>query len=258
MWRGVERRVNRRFSISARKLAVRAHIPWYLRWGMMLPFVFAAAALAWWAYGNGLELAGFRRGQTEQELSRLNDQLAKLLVENEQLSDKVAKYESEIQIEQASNQATAEQLKNMTDENARLQEDLVFFQNLTAASGKTGEMGVHRLTLERDKMPGEYNLRMLLVQSGQRAKMFVGSYQLVATVVENGRSTTHIFPQDESGNAQFKLSFRYYRRVEQSIQLPPDAQLESVQVRIFEQGATEPKVRQSVSLPLNQGVNNVQ
>jgi hypothetical protein len=194
MWRGVERRVNRRFSISARKLAVRAHIPWYLRWGMMLPFVFAAA----------------------------------------------------------------EQLKNMTDENARLQEDLVFFQNLTAASGKTGEMGVHRLTLERDKMPGEYNLRMLLVQSGQRAKMFVGSYQLVATVVENGRSTTHIFPQDESGNAQFKLSFRYYRRVEQSIQLPPDAQLESVQVRIFEQGATEPKVRQSVSLPLTQGVNNVQ
>jgi hypothetical protein len=191
-------------------------------------------------------------------LSRLNDQLAKLLVENEQLSDKVAKYESEIQIEQASNQATAEQLKNMTDENARLQEDMVFFQNLTAASGKAGEMGVHRLTLERDKMPGEYNLRMLLVQSGQRAKMFVGSYQLVATVVENGQSTTHIFPQDESGNAQFKLSFRYYRRVEQSIQLPPDAQLESVQVRIFEQGATEPKVRQSVSLPLTQGVNNVQ
>ena len=248
MWRGVERRVNRRFSISARKLAVRAHIPWYLRWGMMLPFVFAAAALAWWAYGNGLEFAGFHRGQTEQELSRLNDQLAKLLVENERLSDKVAKYESEIQIEQASNQATAEQLKNMTDENARLQGDLEFFQNLTAASGKAGEMGVHRLTLERDKMPGEYNLRMLLVQSGQRAKMFSGSYQLVATVVENGQSTTHVFPQDESGNAQFKLSFRYYRRVEQSIQLPADAQLESVQVRIFEQGATEPKVRQSVSL----------
>jgi len=98
----------------------------------------------------------------------------------------------------------------------------------------------------------------LLVQSGQRAKIFNGSYQLVATVVENGQSTTHVFPQEESGNAQFKLSFRYYRRVEQSIQLPPDAQLESVQVRIFEQGATEPKVRQSVSLPLIQGVNNVQ
>ena len=248
MWRGVERRVNRRFSISAPKLSVRPHIPWYLRWGMVVPFVLAAIGLAWWAYGNGLEFAGFHRGQAEQELSRLRDQVAKLAAENAQLSDKLAQYERQIQIEQASNQATSEQLKNMADENVHLQEDLVFFQNLTATGGKEGELRVHRLTLVRDKMPGEFHLRMLLVQSGQRAKTFSGSYQLVATVVENGQSTTHVFPQDESGNAQFKLSFRYYQRVEQSIQLPPDAQLENVQVRIFEQGTTEPKVRQSVSL----------
>ena len=248
MWRGVERRVNRRFSISAPKLSVRPHIPWYLRWGMVVPFVLAAIGLAWWAYGNGLEFAGFHRGQAEQELSRLRDQVAKLGAENAQLSDKLAQYEREIQIEQASNQATSEQLKNMADENVHLQEDLVFFQNLTATGGKEGELRVHRLTLVRDKMPGEFHLRMLLVQSGQRAKTFSGSYQLVATVVENGQSATHVFPQDESGNAQFKLSFRYYQRVEQSIQLPPDAQLENVQVRIFEQGTTEPKVRQSVSL----------
>lgn len=248
MWRGVERRVRRRFSISAPRLSVRPHHPWYLRWGMMLPFVLAAIAFAWWAYDSGLELAGFHRGQAEQELSRLHDQVAKLTDENAQLTNQVAQYERKIQIEQASNQATAEQLKNLAEENVHLQEDLVFFQNLTATRGKEGELGVHRLTLERDKMPGEYHLRMLLVQSGQRAKMFSGSYQLVATVVENGQSTTHVFPQDESGNAQFKLSFRYYRRVEQSIQLPPDVQLDSVQVRIFEQGASEPKVRQSVSL----------
>ena len=248
MWRGVERRVERRFSISAPQMSVRPHIPWYLRWGMVLPFVLAAIALAWWAYDSGLEFAGFHRGQAEQELSRLHDQVAKLEAKNAQLSNQVTQYERKIQIEQASNQATAEQLKNLADENVHLQEDLVFFQNLTAAGGKEGELGVHRLTLERDKMPGEYHLRMLLVQSGQRAKTFSGSYQLVATVVENGQSTTHVFPQGESGNAQFKLSFRYYQRVEQSIQLPPDAQLENVQVRIFEQGGIEPKLRQNVSI----------
>jgi septal ring factor EnvC (AmiA/AmiB activator) len=248
MWRGVERRVERRFSISAPHMSVRPHIAWYVRWGMMLPFVLAAAALAWWAYDNGLELAGFHRDQAEQQLSKLHEQVAKLANENAQFSDKLAQYEREIQIEQASNQATTEQLKNLADENIHLQEDLVFFQNLTATSGKEGELGVHRLTLERDKMPGEYHLRMLLVQSGQRAKTFSGSYQLIATVKENGQSTTQVFPPDEAGNAQFKLSFRYYRRVEQNIQLPPDAQLENVQVRIFEQGVTEPKVRQNVSL----------
>jgi len=244
MWR----RVRRSFGISAPKLSVRLHIPWYLRWSMTVPFVLAALGLAWWAYGSGLELAGFYRGQTQEELIKLREQTAKLSVENKQMSDQVAQYERKIQIEQASSQETSKQLKNLSDENARLQEDLAFFQNLTATRGKEGELGVHRLRLERDKMPGEYHLRMLLVQSGQRAKEFVGNYQLVATVLKNGQRTTQLFPQNEPVNNQFKLNFKYYQRVEQSIQLPQDAQLESIQVRIFEQGASEPKVRQNVSL----------
>ncbi|MBI2286241.1 MAG: hypothetical protein HYU79_02050 [Nitrosomonadales bacterium] len=227
---------------------MRPHIPWYLRWSLTVPFVLAALALAWWAYGSGLELAGFHRGEAQQELTALREQAARLGAENMQLSSQVAQYERQIQIEQASSQEVSRQLKNLSDENGRLQEDLAFFQNLTAMRGKEGDLGVHRLRLERDKMPGEYHLRMLLVQSGQRAKEFSGSYQLVATVLKNGQRTTYLFPQDASGNAQFQLSFKYYQRVEQSIQLPQDAQLENIQVRIFEQGASEPKVRQNVSL----------
>lgn len=244
MWR----RAKRRFGISAPKLSVRPHIPWYLRWSMTVPFLLAALGLAWWAYGSGLELAGFHRGQAQEESSQLREQVAKLTAENKQLGNQVAQYERQIKIEQASNQETSKQLKNLSDENVHLQEDLAFFQNLTATRGKEGELGVHRLKLERDKMPGEYHLRMLLVQSGKRAKEFSGSYQLVATVLENGLRTTHLFPQNASGNAQFKLSFKYYQRVEQSIQLPQNAQLENIQVRIFEQGVSEPKVRQSVNL----------
>lgn len=213
-----------------------------------MPFVLAALGLAWWAYGSGLELAGFHRGEAQKELAALREQAARLGVENIQLSSQIAQYERQIQIEQASSQEVSKQLKNLSDENGRLQEDLAFFQNLTAMRGKEGDLGVHRLRLERDKMPGEYHLRMLLVQSGQRAKEFSGSYQLVATVLKNGQRTTYLFPQDVSGNAQFKLSFKYYQRVEQSIQLPQDAQLESIQVRVFEQGTSEPRVRQNVSL----------
>lgn len=228
-------------------MQVRPHHPWYLRWSMVLPFVLAAIGLAWWAYDSGLEFAGFHRGNAEHELSRLRDQVAKLSEKNGLLTNQIAQFERQIQIEQASNQEAAKQLKNLTDENDHLQEDLVFFQDLTATGSKEGELGVHRLRLDKDKMPGEYNLRMLLVRGGQRAKQFSGSYQLVATIVENGQSGTHVFPQDVSGNDQFQLNFRYYQRVEQRIQLPPETQLENVQVRIYEKGVAEPKVRQSVS-----------
>ena len=223
-------------------------MPWYLRWSLTVPFVLAALGLAWWAYSSGLELAGFHRGEAQKELTSLREQVARLEIANTQLNSQVAQYERQIQIEQASNQEISRQLKNLSDENAGLQEDLAFFQNLTATRGKEGELAVHRLKVERDKMPGEYHLRMLLVQSGQRAKEFNGGYQLVATVLKDGQRTTHLFPQDASENAQFQLSFKYYRRIEQSIQLPQDARLEGIQVRIFEQGASEPRVRQSVDL----------
>lgn len=244
----VWRRVKRRFGISAPRLSVRPHIPWYLRWSMVVPFLVASLGMAWWAYDSGLELAGFRRSEAQEELARLRDQTASLSAENAQLHDQVAQYERRLQIEQASNQEISRQLKAQSDENAGLQEDLAFFQNLTAVRGKEGELQVHRLRLEHDQMPGEYRLRMLLVRGGQRASEFTGSYQLVATVLENGQRATRLFPQETSGNAQFQLGFKYYQRVEQSIQLSPEAQLESVQVRIFEQGAREPKVRQNVGL----------
>lgn len=244
MWQ----RVKRSFSISAPKLSVRPHIAWYLRWSLVFPFVLAALALAWWAYGSGLELAGFHRSQAQEELAKLKGQVAKLSEENMQLNNQLAQLERQIQIEQASNQEAAKQLKNQAEENGHLQEDLAFFQNLTATRGKEGELGVHRLKLERDSMPGEYHVRMLLVQSGQRAKAFSGSYQLVASVVENGVRSTKVFPQGAAENAQFQLNFKYYQRIEQSIQLPQDVRLENVQVRIFEQGMHEPKLRQSVDL----------
>jgi len=227
---------------------VRPHIVWYLRWSMMLPFVLAAAGLAWFAYDSGLEFAGFHRGETQRELTGLQTRLAGLTDENVQLHRRVAQYEQQIQMEQGRSQETAKQMKSLNEENIRLQGDLNFFQNLTATNGKEGELAIHRLTLERDQIHGEYRVRMLLVQSGQRVKEFIGGYQLIATLVQNGRKTTRLFPSDVSGYAQFKLNFKYYQRLEQSVMLPPDAQLQNVQVRLFEQGAREPRVRQSVNL----------
>lgn len=227
---------------------MRPHIPWYLRWSMTIPFVLAALGLAWWAYGSGLEVAGFYRGQTQDELKQLSEQVAKLSEENVLLHDRLAQFEQQIRIEQASNQETLRQLKNLSEEKIQLQEDLAFFQNLTTARGKEGEIGIHRLRLERDTMPGEYRVRMLLVQTGQRAKEFTGSYQLVATVHEKGQANTRVFPQNESERSQFRLNFKYYHRLEQNIRLPPEVRLENVQVRIFERDELEPKVRQSVNL----------
>lgn len=244
MWK----RAKRRFSIYAPKVSIRPHIPWYLRWSLVLPFVLIAAFLIWYAYNSGLRLAGFSRTESQEEISQLRERTSKLEKENLQLNSQLVASQRQLQMAQGSHQETDRQLKSLTDENSKLQADLAFFQSLTAANAKDGELAIHRLRVEHDNLPGEYHVRMLLVQGGQRAKEFVGSYQVVVTLNRNGQKITQLFPQESAASAPFQLKFKYYQRIEQSIQLPQDARVETVQVRIFEQGEREPKLRQNVSV----------
>ncbi len=249
------RQIKRKFGISAPRLAVRPHVPWYVRWAIILPFVLAAGGLVWWAYGSGLEFAGFHRGQVEQELAGLRAQVASLRDENTQLASQAASFERQAQIERAANLETARQLQGTNEENLRLKEDMTLFQNLTLSGTREGELSLQHFKVERDTLPGEYRYRLLLVQGGQRrTKPFQGNLQLLVNVLHNGKRSVMVFPQKNAAplssgeDAAYQLNFKYYQRIERSFQLPLELSVESVQVRIFERDSGEPKVKQSVNL----------
>lgn len=214
----------------------------------MLPFVLVTVAAAWFAFDHGLEFAGFYRGQSQQELTQLREQNSRLLADNLRLSEQVAQYERQVLVEHSRGEENAKFIDALNDELSGLQVDMAFFQNLTEAQRKEGGVAVRRLELQRDPVPGEYRVQMLLVQGGQRVEEFVGGYQLVATVSQNGRKQTLVFPEGKEKDGQFDVNFRYYRRVRQNIRIEPDAKLENVQVRLFKQGESTPKVRQNVTM----------
>jgi hypothetical protein len=243
------RQFKRRFSIAAPRLSVRPHLPWYLRWSLVILFVLLAGWLTWWAYGNGLELAGFLRGQTENELSRLSQQVSTLQSENAKLTSKLVDFERQMQMEHSANAEMEQQLRGLNEEKAHLNEDLAFYQNLTQSGNREENLSIQHLKVVHDTLPGEYHCSMLLVQSGQRPKDFHGNLQLVINMVRDGEKSVLIFPAEKSTEtAAYQLDFKYYQRVERSFRLPPEAIINSVQVRIYERGAKEPKVKQDAAL----------
>jgi Family of unknown function (DUF6776) len=245
------RSFRRKFSISAPRLAVRPHVPWYVRWAIVVPFLVLFGLLVWWAYNSGLEFAGFHRGQAEQELSDLRERVHALEAQNTLQANQLAAYIRQGQIDQASTQGIEAQLKNLNDENARLKEDLLFFDNLPLTGSPDAELSIHRLKVEPDVLPGGYFCRMLLVQSvQQRGKPFQGSMQLVVNGEQGGNKVVLQFPQPDlpSDVAAYQLSFKYYQRVDKAFKLPPDVKVDSVQVRVYEKGVQEPKVQQTVSV----------
>lgn len=243
------RQIKRRFSIAAPRLAVRPHLPWYLRWFLAMPIFFLAGWLVWWAYGSGMELAGFHREQAEDELSSLRRQVGELRSENTRLSGKLVDFERQMQMEHAANTELDRQLKSLNDEKAHLNEDLAFYQNLTQSGNREENLSVQRLKVAHDTLPGEYHCSLLLVQSGQRPKDFHGSLQLVVNVARDGEQSVVIFPAEKSPEAAvYQLDFKFYQRVERSFQLPPGTTIEGVQVRVYEHGVKEPRIKQDVTL----------
>lgn len=249
------RQIKRKFSISAPRLAVRPHVPWYVRWAIALPVVLVAGGVVWWAYDAGLALAGFHRGQAEQELTQLRDQVDALKSENAKLASKAASFERQAQIEHSANLETAKQVKILNEEATHLKEDLAFFQNLSLSGTQEGELSIHHLKIEHDILPGEYRYRLLLVRSGRlRTKEFQGNLQLLVNVRQGSEKKVISFPSEGAmpkklaDDAEYKLNFKYYQRIERSFKLPPGMVAESVQVRVFEQGTSEPRIKQNVSL----------
>lgn len=246
------RKFERRFSISAQRLSVRPHVPWYIRTAIAVPIILALGGVVWWAYDSGLELAGFHRGETAKELDDLREKVSTLREENARLSSQAASFERQAQMGQAANEEIASQINLLSEENTRLKENLAFFQNLPLAQGENeSELSILRLKVERDSLPGEYNCRLILVQSvKQRGKPFLGNMQLIVNAVQDGKKVVLQFPQENAAQelAAYQLNFKYYQVIDRAFKISPDITIENVQVRVFERGVREPKVVQSAGL----------
>lgn len=244
------KRLKRRFGISAPRLSVRPHVPWYVRWAITLPFLFLSGYLIWWSYDAGLELAGFHRGKAQQKITALQEKVGFLEAENANQAGQLAVNERQLQMQQAAAAEVQEQLKTLQNENTLLKEDLSFFQNLPLTEGSDAALSIHSLKVDAGTLPGEFRCRMLLVQGVQRrGKEFDGALQIVVNAEQGGQKVVLQFPQQGATDTEAqRLNFRYYQRVERVFQVPQDVHVESVEIRVFEKGLQAPKVKQTILL----------
>ena len=244
------RTLKRKFGISAPRMSVHAHVPWYWRWLGIIVIGALVAGVGWATYDFGMEFAGFRQGEAAQALARLNEEIKQRDAELAELRSKVATAERQLQIERATYGDVSKQMKSLTDENAALREDLAFFQSLMPSGSKEGAaVSINRVRVQPETVPGEYRYRLLLVQTGQRAKEFQGNVQLVVNVEQNERKFVVMVPPDAARSAkEYQLNFKFFQRVEGSFKVPSGAVVKSLQVRVFETGASTPKLTQTVTV----------
>ena len=238
-----------RFGAGAPRVAVRAHMPWYLRWVVVLSVGAAIVGASWATYHFGSEFAGFRKSEIEGEMKRLNELTAKQETELTGVRKTLAISESQRKIESATYGDLAKQVKSLAAENAALKDDLAFFQSLLPVPGKDDAVAINRFKLEPDAMPGEFRYRMLLVQGGQRPADFQGHIELVITAQQGAQKVVLTLPsENDAKSQQFQLNFKSFQRVEGTFRVAPGTLVKNIQVRVYQNGARTPKLTQSVNI----------
>ena len=236
------------FGISAPRMAVRAAVPWYWRWLGLIVLATAILMVARATYDFGMQFAGFEQSEADREVQRLGASNVRLQQDIAQIRSQIAQGERQLQIERATYADLVKQMKGLTEENAGLKEDLAFFQTLMPSGGREGGVAINRFLVQNDTLPGEYRYRLLLTQTGQRNRDFQGNLQFVINLQQDNKKLVMTLPAegDKEGKG-FKLNFRFYQRVEGTFRVAPDAAVKSMQVRVFENGASEPKLIQSTN-----------
>jgi hypothetical protein len=242
------RALRHRWGIAAPKLTVGLHVPWYWR-----ALAIAAASglllvVAAWMYDAGRRFAGFDASTAQSELATLRARAAALEEELRRLRAITTSSDSRLQIEKSAQAQLAKQMKVLQAENARLREDLAFFENLAASAGED-KLAVSGFKVEPDLVPGEYRYRVLVTLGGRKEREFSGRLQLVVDMQLGDRDVTLMVPPDDkTDEAAYRVRFKRFYRAEGSFRVDPKAKVRSVQVRVFDQGAAQPRATESYTL----------
>jgi hypothetical protein len=239
------RALRHRWGIAAPRLTVSPHVPWYWRALAIVAVAALLLVLATWMYDAGRRFAGYDASTAESELATLRARVAALEDQAKSLQALTTSSENRLQIEKSAQAQLVKQLKAMQTENARLREELAFFENLAHTAGED-KLAVAGFKVEPDLVPGEYRYRVLVTLGGAKNREFTGRLQLVVDMRLGDRDVTLMVPPDEKADdATYRVRFKRFYRAEGSFRVDPKAKVRSVQVRLFEQGAGQPRATES-------------
>lgn len=243
------RRLRHRFGIAAPRLAVNPHVPWYWRALRVVAVLSISGVLALWMYDAGRRFAGFDRSEIEEEMAALRKRAAELESEVPRLRSIADSSDARLKIEQAAQRDLGRQLKQLEADNARLKEDIAFFENLSARDQADERVQVARFKVENGVLPGEYRYRVLVMQGGPRPRGFDGRLQFIVNLQRAGKDAILVIPDEspEPGSA-YQISFTRFYRAEGVFRVDPADKVRSVQVRLLEKGSDQPRATQSFNL----------
>ena len=242
------RRLRGRFGITAPRVTVRTHVPWYWRVSWVVVTGAVALALAGWVYDAGRRFAGYDRSESVQEIDALRQRVSDLEGEVGKLRAANNAGESSLQIERTAQQQLTAQVQALEAENNRLKEENAVFERLAQGGAKESAITISRLRVFPEGGAGRYRYQFLVAQNGEmRGREFKGDVQVAVTLPPGSTDGMMVFPRSGDPDAgRFAVIFKHFRSIDGSFVVPGGARPKSVEIRLMQDGVL--RASQAVNL----------
>lgn len=212
-------------------VAVVPHRPWR-RWGMRFAGIVILVLAVYGAYRYGLQ-SGFSAQQSwVAERRALQAALAEAEKQQEALRMKVATLERGSLVDRQSNESSRQVIRDLTDQVARLEEEVALYQGIMSPS--TGDEGlrVQEMTLEPTSSDNRFRYTLMLTQAGnndQYLQGFVG-----VNIVGSQAGERVALPlkdvSDDIDDVDIKFRYRYFQDIKGDLVLPDGFVPDQIQV----------------------------
>lgn len=172
---------------------------------------------------------------SSQEVDLLNTQLAQLQAQTTELQDNMARTNELIKLDKEALAKLGLLISNLETENAKLKEDLAFFEGFVPGSQQDA-ISLRRLQVNKDTVPGQYSYKALVIQGSQRPEVSLNVQLLIKVLNKQGSSVIVLPNADTSRDPRFNIKLTRFSRVGGTFLLPQDSRLVSVEMRILEAG----------------------
>ena len=242
------------------RVAVRSELPWRVKAMLLLAMMVLIAlivAAALIAYSRSRPTVPQEAAALSAEIEKVRADARQAIASRDSKFALLAQLENQQKIDRAASEQVQAQLRLLENENARLKEDLSFFESLLPTPANTKGVVIRSFRLQAlsvserengrepgrksNRKPGDepqaLRYRLLVQQSGRPDRDFVGAVSLTVSLQQGGRPWVLQLPDAAIPDAgPSPLSFRHYQRVEGTFELPEGAVVRSVLVKIQSNG----------------------
>lgn len=199
-------------------------------------------------YNHGLSMAGFERLSASRARQDLQNQIARLQAENQQLREALARAERTLQMDQTSYQELDRSLKASAAEIVRLREELNFYRNIISPPNKQSGLRIQSLKVERARDGKHtYRYKMVLIQALKHDYAVNGRARFEIAGVHAGENAVLRFP--EATEQPISFNFKYFQDIEGEFQLPEGFEPQWIKVNVTSRGRNAQTVEQTYPWP---------